>query len=81
MRKMPFTLQSSGNKDFVKSQVSGQITGSYDMAPKGQDREDNKKGLEKIRDYLFDDLGADYPNESPTGLVLFGDAGKDYIYY
>jgi hypothetical protein len=35
--------------------------------------------LEKIRDFIFNDLGADYPNESPMGLVLFGDAGKDYI--
>lgn len=76
---MPYTLQSSGNKDFVKSQVNGQITASYDQAPKGQDREDNKKRLEKIRDYLFDDLGGDFPPESPVGLVLVGDAGKDYI--
>lgn len=76
---MPFTLQSSGDKGFVKSQVNGQIEGSYNLAPKGQDREDNKARMEKIRDYLFDDLGGDFPNESPVGLVLVGDAGKDYI--
>lgn len=76
---MPFTLQSSGDKKAVLSQVNGQITASYDQAPKGQDREDNKKSLEKVRDYLFNDLGGDFPDESPVGLVLVGDAGKDYI--
>lgn len=76
---MPFTLQSSGEKAFVKSQVNGQITASYDQAPKGDDREDSKKRMEKIRDYLFDDLASDYPDNSPTGLVLVGDAGKNYV--
>lgn len=76
---MPFTLQSSGEKNFVKSQVSGQITASYDQAPKGDDREDQKKRMEKIRDYLFDDLGGDFPDDSPVGLVLVGDAGKRYV--
>ena len=76
---MPYTLQSSGEKSFVKSQVNGQIQNSYDTAPKGDDREDNKKRLEKIRDYLFDDLASDFPDNSPTGLVLVGDAGKDYV--
>lgn len=76
---MPFTLQSSGDKKFVTSQVNGQITASFDQAPKGKDREDNKARLEKIRDYLFNDLAGDFPDESPTGLVLVGDAGKDYI--
>src|SRR5258705_7459379 len=76
---MPFTLTSSGDKNFVKSQVSGQITGSYDQAPKGKDRDDIKSRMEKIRDFIFDDLGADFPDNSPMGLILIGDAGKDYI--
>lgn len=76
---MPYLLQSSGEKAFVKSQVSGQITASYDQAPKGDDREDQKKRLEKVRDYLFDELGGDFPDNSPTGLVLVGDAGKSYV--
>lgn len=76
---MPFTLQSSGDKSFVESQVNGQITASYNQAPKGDDREDQKKRMEKIRDYLFNDLGAEFPPNSPTGLVLVGDAGKDYV--
>lgn len=76
---MPFTLQSSGNKVDVASQVNGQITATYDAAPKGQDREDVKAGLEKIRDFIFKDLGGDYPDESPMGLILVGDAGKNYV--
>jgi hypothetical protein len=76
---MPFTLQSSGEKQFVESQVNGQITASYNQAPKGNDRDENKKHLEKIRDVLFKTLSSEFPKDSPTGLVLVGDAGKDFI--
>lgn len=76
---MPFVLQASGDKAYVLSQVDNQIKSSYDSEPKGDDREDKKKRLEKIRDYLFNDLGGDFPDNSPTGLVLVGDGGKNYV--
>jgi hypothetical protein len=76
---MPFTLHSSGDKQFVESQVNGQIQASYDQSPKGKDRDESKKHLERIRDALFKTLSTDFPKDSPTGLVLVGDAGPNHI--